>query len=105
PILTSSLLQIPWISALLPPDRSIGVLTVEARSLTEAHLRSAGVPPDRRVTVVGLDEAGGYFTNQLLENRLELDVDRCRAEHRQAARQLVERDPDLGAIVLECTNM
>ena len=105
PILTSSLLQIPWISSLMPADRSIGILTVEARSLTEAHLRSAGAPADRKLTVLGMEEAGGYFTNQLLEDQPELDVERCRAEHIRAAQLLMERDSELGAIVLECANM
>lgn len=55
--------------------------------------------------MLGMEEVGGYFTTQLLEDRPELDVGRCRDEHRQAARLLMERDPHLGAIVLECTNM
>ncbi len=105
PVLTSSLLQVPWISSLLPPDRSIGILTIEARSLTERHLRAAGIADDRRLTVLGMEEAGGYFTTQLLEDQPELDVTRCRDEHIRAAQLLIERDRSLGAIVLECTNM
>jgi hypothetical protein len=105
PVLTSSLLQVPWIAATLPPSRTVGVLTIDRSSLTDAHLRAAGIPPDLPLPVRGLDEFGGYFTEQILGDHLELDVDRCREEHELAARTLVEENPEIGAIVLECTNM
>ncbi|MGI6574879.1 MAG: aspartate/glutamate racemase family protein [bacterium] len=41
----------------------------------------------------------------MLDNRLELDVDLAREEHIRVARRLVAENPDVGAIVLECTNM
>ncbi len=105
PILTSSLLQVPWVHAMLPMGKAVGVLTVEGRSLTERHLRCAGVGPEVPVFVQGLEEAGGYFTEQILGDHLELDVERCGQEHERAARLLLDRHPEVGAIVLECTNM
>jgi Asp/Glu/hydantoin racemase len=105
PMLTSSLLQVPWIASLLPPGRSVGVLTIEARSLTPDHLRAAGIRDDMPVVISGLEDFGGYFTQHVLGNQVELDVARCEAEHVDAARAMVEHHPDLGAIVLECTNM
>ena len=36
---------------------------------------------------------------------MELDVDAAREEHVRVARRLVTEYPDVGAIVLECTNM
>ena len=83
-----------------PPGR---VLTVERASLTGRHLAAAGIEPD--VPVVGLEEAGGHFVNMIVTDALELDVERARDEHVAAARLLVQRHPDVGAIVLECTNM
>ena len=41
----------------------------------------------------------------ILENELELDVDLARQDNIDAALALVADHPDLGAIVLECTNM
>src|SRR5437867_1773366 len=45
------------------------------------------------------------FTRVLLGDELELDVDAAREEHVRVARRLVSDYPDVGAIVLECTNM
>jgi len=36
---------------------------------------------------------------------MELDVEAARRENVEAARDLMERHPEVGAIVLECTNM
>ena len=102
PVAASSLLQVPWVERLLPPDRRVGVVTVEASSLTPRHLECAGARPD---TPVEGTEGGAEFTRVLLGDELELDVDRAREDVIAAARRLVERNRDVGAIVLECTNM
>jgi len=41
----------------------------------------------------------------MLDNEMVLDVDVAREEHVRVARRLVAEHPDVGAIVLECTNM
>ena len=102
PVAASSLLQVPWVERLLPPGRRVGVVTVEAGSLTPRHLECAGARPD---TPVEGTEGSAEFTRVLLGDELELDVDRAREDVIAAARRLVERNRDIGAIVLECTNM
>ena len=74
PVAASSLLQVPWVERLLPPGRRVGVVTVEAGSLTPRHLECAGARPD---TPVEGTEGGAEFTRVLLGDELELDVDRA----------------------------
>ena len=102
PVAASSLLQVPWVERLLPPGRRVGVVTVEAKSLTPRHLECAGARPD---TPVEGTEGGAEFTRVLLGDEMALDVDRAREDVIAAARRLVENHRDVGAIVLECTNM
>lgn len=102
PVASSSLLQVPWVERLLPPGQRVGVLTVEADSLTPRHLECAGVRPD---TPVEGTEGGAEFTRVLLGDERTLDVGRAREDVVAAARRLVERNRDVGAVVLECTNM
>ena len=102
PVAASSLLQIPWVERLLPPERRVGVLTVEASSLTPRHLECAGARPD---TPVEGTEGGAEFTRVLLGDESELDIERAREDVVAAGLRLVERHRDVGAIVLECTNM
>jgi Asp/Glu/hydantoin racemase len=104
PVFTSSLLLVPIVHRMLAPGRSVGVMTVDASSLRPAHYAGAGIRDDIPVVVAGL-ETEKEFTRVLLDDELELDVDACRAEHRAVASRLVAAHPEIGAIVLECTNM
>ena len=101
PIASSALEQAAQIIAGLPQDRSLGILTISERSLTQAHLSAAGVPDG--VLVKGMD--GTSFSDAILGNRDALDVDRARVEMVDAASRMQHGAPDLGAILLECTNM
>ncbi|HEU5319788.1 MAG TPA: aspartate/glutamate racemase family protein [Methylomirabilota bacterium] len=104
PVLTSSLLLVPLVHRMLGPGRRVGVLTVDAASLGPEHLAGAGIDPGMPLAVAGL-ETEKEFTRVLLGDELELDVDLAREEHVRVARRLVAEHPDVGAIVLECTNM
>src|SRR5919198_5827693 len=104
PVFTSSLLLVPLVHRMLSPGRRVGILTVNASSLSPEHLASAGITSAVPIAVAGL-EAEKEFTRVLLGDELTLDVDAARAEHVRVAQRLVAEHPDLGAIVLECTNM
>jgi Asp/Glu/hydantoin racemase len=104
PVFTSSLLLVPLVHRMLGPGRRIGIMTVDAASLGPEHLAGAGIGSDVPIAVAGL-ETEKEFTRVLLGDELVLDVDRARTEHLLVARRLVAEHPDLGAIVLECTNM
>jgi Asp/Glu/hydantoin racemase len=104
PVFTSSLLLVPLVQRMLAPGRRVGVLTVDASALTAEHLIGAGIGPDVPLAVAGM-EGEKEFTRVMLGDEAELDVDLAREEHVRVARRLVAEHPDVGAIVLECTNM
>lgn len=102
PVLTSSLMQVAGVNSLLPEGKRAGVLTVSQSTLTKAHLDGAGVPDG---TPIGSTEGGTHFTQAILGNSLDLDPQAAEADNVSAAVELVSANPDIGAIVLECTNM
>ena len=104
PVFTSSLILVPLVHRMLGPGRRVGIMTVDAASLGPEHFAGAGIGSDIPVAVAGL-ETEKEFTRVLLGDELVLDVDRARVEHVAVARRLVAAHPDVGAIVLECTNM
>jgi len=95
PVWTSSLLLLADLS-------DVGVVTVDAASLSADHLRAAGAPAD--TPIEGL-AAGCAFQRTLLNDEATLDTDIARAETVAAALRLTARHPALSTIVLECTNM
>ncbi|MFZ2103255.1 MAG: aspartate/glutamate racemase family protein [Oricola sp.] len=102
PVATSSLMQVGLVNRLLPRGKRAGILTISASTLTPLHLMKAGVPEG---TPIGTTEGGREFTRAILGNELELDVDLARRDNVDAALALRDANPDLAAIVLECTNM
>jgi Asp/Glu/hydantoin racemase len=102
PVATSALMQAPLIERLLPPGRRVGILTVSAASLSAEHLKAAGAALD--TPVIGT-EGGREFSRVLLGNELQLKPAQAEADVLDAGDELVARHPEVGAVLLECTNM
>src|SRR5215510_11123259 len=51
PVFTSSLLLVPLVHRTLPPGRRVGIMTVDASSLTAEHFDGAGIGLDIPVAV------------------------------------------------------
>jgi Asp/Glu/hydantoin racemase len=102
PVATSSLMQIPLVERLLPPGKRVGVLTVHAPSLTAEHFIAAGANPE--TPVVGTD-GGREFSRVMLDEKHTLDAAAAEQDIIEAGEALVANHGDIGAIVLECTNM
>jgi Asp/Glu/hydantoin racemase len=103
PVATSSLMQVPWVQAMLPPTRRVGIVTVNKAGLTPAHLTAAGVPLD--APIEGTEGGREFFRVLIKAEATDMDVALARQDILDAGRRLVERHPEVGAIVLECTNM
>ncbi len=102
PVLSSPLMQLPWVEQLLPPGKRAGILTISSRTLTPSLLRAARVDPS---TPVAGTDFGTEFSHAILDDLETMDVEAARVDIVEAAVHLVERHPEIGAIVLECTNM
>ena len=102
PVATSSLLQAPLIEAMLPAGQQVGILTFAAEALTARHLAAVGVRPDTPIEGLAPDS----LFRQVYGNRGGVsEVSRLEDEVVTAARALVERHPNVGAILCECTNL
>jgi Asp/Glu/hydantoin racemase len=104
PVFTSSLMQVPLVHRMLGHGRAVGILTVSAATLGRAQLDGAGIGPDIPLAIYGLD-GEEEFSHVMIDDVPRLDVDKARGEHIRVARRMLAERPDVGAIVLECTNM
>jgi Asp/Glu/hydantoin racemase len=103
PVATSSLMQVPWVQATLPPGKRVGVVTVSASALTPGHLAAAGVTLD--TPIAGTESGQEFFRVLINAEKEDLDVTLAEQDVLGAGMQLVRDNPRVGAIVLECTNM
>jgi hypothetical protein len=103
PVATSSLMQVPWVQATLPPGKRVGLVTVSGSTLSPAHLEGVGVPLD--TPLVGTENGKEFFRVLIKAEKDDMDVSQAERDVVEAGKQLVARHPEVGAIVLECTNM
>ena len=103
PVATSSLMQVPWVQATLPPGKRVGLVTVSGSTLSPAHLQGAGVPLD--TPLVGTENGKEFFRVLIRAEKEDMDIAQAERDVVEAGKALVARHPDVGAIVLECTNM
>jgi len=102
PVASSSLLQAGMIEQTLPADKRVGILTISSETLKPAHLEAAGIAEGTPVVGTG---AGSHFTQRVLGDAVDIDFEQARSDNIAAAQRLVADYPDVGAILLECTNM
>jgi len=102
PVFTSSLIQVGVAHAMLGPGKKVGVIVSEPKNLGQRHLAGVGVE-DVPMVIKGVENS--CFIRATHTADPSFDPDQMRREVVQAAKELVESDPEIGAIVLECTNL
>lgn len=102
PVATSSLLQYPLAARIIPSDRKVGILTFDAEALRGDYLAAVGVPAD--TPIAGMPRASD-FVRSILAGDDTVSYDRLRDEVLAVARAFIDRHPEVGALVLECTNL
>jgi Asp/Glu/hydantoin racemase len=109
PVCTSSLLQVPLVSKMIGKNKKVGILTASAKSCYAQNsrlLRSVGIDESIPIAIVGMDqpEYADVFRTQFLRDHSKYDPKKVEAVMVLAAKELVSKG-DIGAIVLECTEM
>ena len=102
PVAASSLMQVPFVERLLPPGKRAGILTMSTDILQADHLASAGIAPD---TPAQGCQDGKEFPLVMRRGDQFMDVGLSEIDVIEAGEELVRRHPEVGAVVMECTNM
>ena len=104
PLFSSSLMQVPMVYRMLKKEQKVGILTADKEHLTTKHFESIGVTNENIICVAGIEK-----TNEFLKIRhdikAELNVEKFRSEVMDIVNQLIKKNSEIGAIVLECTDL
>lgn len=103
PVFSSSLLQVHLAHSVIKSSQKVGIITASKTSLTRDHLSAIGIA-DYPLAIVGMEETE-EFSSVFLGGKQTLDLEKCRREMETASRKLIRFHPDVGAVVMECTNM
>ena len=101
PFIGSALDIVPLLQKFFPKDQNIGIITGDTRMLKPAQFEASGIDPDT-VLITGMENSS-EFNKVVIEKNSTLDIANMRQDVVDAALCLPRNN--LGAIVLECTNL
>ncbi len=102
PVFSSSLLQIPFITQIIPYGKKIGVITANGKSLDESVIKLCGVEDTSNLVIEGLEDEPNFSSAFLIEEGV-LDTEKVEKEVVDRVLKLQKENPDIGAILLECS--
>jgi len=103
PVAMSSLVQLSWIKNLIKPSQKVGILTANGAALTPELFKNCGVEDFSNIVVKDMLQSKEFAT--VVNMRGYFDNGIARDEVVNAALELFEGDNDIGAILLECSDM
>ena len=105
PVMTSPLMMIPIIQQMIRPEQSVLVLTAAARLLSNEFFTAVGADLNERVSLAGLDESKVFNAMCMGGTEISFDQEELRRDILDAIAEARERDPQIGAVLLECTSL
>ncbi|MBG6246812.1 MULTISPECIES: aspartate/glutamate racemase family protein [Symbiopectobacterium] len=102
PIVTSSLLQYQLVQRLLPAGKTPLILTFDDRALRGDYLEKVGIPGNAHVVGMAPDSE---FVRSIRDGDDSVPHAILQQEVPATAQQALDRYPQTGALVLECTNL
>lgn len=104
PVFTSSLLQVPYLRNVLPENKSIAVVTAKEAALKKEHFDAVGIAENMKVVVLGMENSPEW--NKIFTDPdRDIDLEIVAREVVSTAAEAVRERPDIGAFVLECTDL
>lgn len=104
PVFMSSLLQVPLVSRMLKADQVVGVVVADSDALSPAHLMGVGIGNEPMV-VAGMQHQSQFVDVILRGQRNDLDMVLFEQELCHVVEGMLNQHPNVGSIVLECTDL
>jgi len=103
PTFLSSVLQVPIMMRALKPKQKVGIICANSPYLTPGLLTQCGVADLSRVVIVGTQDCPEF--RNIIECTGRFNSRKIEQELVGVAKQFVSQNPEIGAILLECSDM
>jgi len=104
PVFMSSLLQIPFIHQIITPGKKVAVITADSTAITPDHFLNVGVSPDIPLVIAGMENCPEFYS-AVLKEKGSLDSHKIELEIVDVVKQLLIQNRDIGAFLLECSDL
>lgn len=102
PVALSSLSLVPFMARIIPPGKKLAVVTYDAKQLVELHFNGAGWSmKDTPAVIAGIE--GSESWTEMAKPDPKFNVAMLERDVLAATRKLLAVNPDVVAIVLECS--
>jgi len=99
----SSLMQVQIIKQMLKPDQKVGIVCANSKALSPATLSACGINNPSDIAVIGAENMPQF--RNILDATCHFNPAKLQDEIVQLAKQLTEQNPQVGALLLECSDM
>jgi len=105
PVFSSPLLLVPLISRLIGKNKKVGIITASKNRLTKEFLTPVGIDNSIPYIIAGLEPSKEFYACFMDGTRTILDVDILRKEVVDIAINFKDKNPDISALLLECSDL
>ena len=102
PVFLSSWMQVPFIHRMLQPGTKVGAVVADSRYIRKETLVNAGIDDSIPLVIAGMEDQPNFWSQVMREDGT-LDSDALEREVVKVAGDLVQNNPDIGAMLLECS--
>lgn len=104
PVILSSLVQLPLLERSAGPGKKVGIICANKQRLTPQLLALSGLSSPDRAVIYGLEDKPN-FRAPILDEIDPLEPEKIGPEVAATAREMIEAHPEVGPILLECSNL
>ena len=106
PLFASPLLMVPMVSRMLGENQRVGIISAGGRHLTRGDfLANVGIDASIPIAVGGLENTEEFHHVHVTQRKPDIDSEKMEREVVEVAVDLVQRHPDIGAFVFECSDI
>jgi len=105
PLFSSPLLLVSMVSRMIGRKKNVGILTAGAERLKGPFLRNVGIDESIPIAIAGMDEKEEFTKTHVTQEKQTVDVKKMETEVVEVAQKLVTENPDIGALVFECSDL
>ena len=97
--------MVPMVSKMIGGNKKVGVITAGAKNLQAGpFLEDMGITGDLPVVFGGMDNSP-HFQHVIMNDNQEVDTELFISEIVDVAKDLYKKNPDIGALVFECSDL
>lgn len=104
PVILSSLVQLPLLERTIGSERKIGIICANKQRLTPKLLQTAGLSSPDKAVIYGLEDQPN-FRAPMLDEIDPLEPEKIGPEIVETAQAMIKAHPEVGPILLECSNL